>query len=202
MFADLVFYMFATILLLSAAVVISARNPMYCVMALIMCFLNASGLFILMGAEFLGLLMVMVYVGAVAVLFLFVLMTIDIDFAVLKEGFASYLPVGLLMGVVLMVELVIATSAGLFWGGRVDAVASTFAAGGDENILALGKILFTNFFLPFQMAGMLLLVAMVGAIVLTHRKRDDVRRQDISKQIARRREDAVKLVKVRPGQGA
>lgn len=201
MFADLMFYVFAAVLLLSALGVVLARNPISCVILLVMCFLNVAGLFILIGAEFLGLLLVMVYVGAIAVMFLFVLMTIDVGFAELKEGFTSYLPIGLLVGVVLAVELIIAAGGGLF-SGHAAGVVATFGPGHDQNIVALGKIMFTDFLMPFEVSGMILLVAMIGAIVLTHRRRTDVRRQVIADQLDRRPEEAVRLVKVRPGQGA
>ena len=199
MFADLVFFMFAGILLLAALGVVFARNPMSCVMLLILCFLNAAGLFILAGAEFLGLLTVMVYVGAVAVMFLFVLMTIDIDFAVLKEGFAGYMPVGLLVGGILMLELVMAATTGGCSGNTL--ATATMPQGSESNIKALGQILFTDYLLPFQMAGLILLVAMIGAIVLTHRRVGGVKRQNIHEQVTRRREDSVQLVKVKSGQG-
>jgi len=200
-FADLVFYMFAGLLLTSALGVILAKNPMHCVLLLILTFFNAAGLFILLGAEFIGLLLVMVYVGAIAVMFLFVLMTIDIDFSVLKEGFASYLPSGLIVGAVLMAELVVAASAGIFSGARLTSLPAMPTPEGVENIRALGQVLFTHYLFPFQMASLILLVAMIGAIVLTHRKRDGVRRQNIAEQIGRTREDSIRVVKVKPGQG-
>ncbi|MBI1362587.1 MAG: NADH-quinone oxidoreductase subunit J [Proteobacteria bacterium] len=200
-FADLVFYMFAAMLLGSAMGVIFAKNPMHCVLLLILTFFNAAGLFILLGAEFIGLLLVMVYVGAIAVMFLFVLMTIDIDFAVLKEGFASYLPSGLIVGAVLMAELVIAGQAGLFSGARISTLTAMPAPDGVENIRALGQVLFTHYLFPFQVAALILLVAMIGAIVLTHRRREGVRRQNVMAQIARTREDSLSIVKVKPGQG-
>ena len=200
MLADLVFYMFSGVMLLAALGVISARNPMYCVMLLILAFFNAAGLFILLGAEFIGLLLVMVYVGAVAVMFLFVLMTINIDFAVLKDGFAEYLPVGLMVGLLLVIELVLAVSSGVF-STSFGAAQASLPIGTDENIVAIGKVMFSDFLLPFQVSALVLLVAMIGAIVLTHRRRDDVRRQDIGAQLARRREDSVELVNVKPGQG-
>jgi NADH-quinone oxidoreductase subunit J len=200
-FADLVFYMFAAMLLTSALGVILARNPMHCVLLLILTFFNAAGLFILLGAEFIGLLLVMVYVGAIAVMFLFVLMTIDIDFSLLKEGFASYLPSGLIVGAVLMAELVVSAASGVFSGERLSTVAAMPMPEGVDNIRALGQVMFTQYLFPFQVAALILLVAMIGAIVLTHRRREGVRRQNISEQINRRREDSVAIVKVKPGQG-
>ena len=202
MLPDLMFYVLSSILVLGAAGVVLSRNPMYSVLLLILCFLNAAGLFILLGAEFLGLLLVMVYVGAIAVMFLFVLMTIDIDFAMLREGFASYMPVGVLVGVILVVELIMAITSGVFTGhAHLASVAVMPVAQDQQNIVNLGSVLFTDYLLPFQMAALVLLVAMVGAIVLTHRKRPGVKRQNITAQIARRREDSVELKKVKPGQG-
>jgi NADH-quinone oxidoreductase subunit J len=202
MIADLLFMMFAGILLLASLGVITARNPMYCVLFLMLCFINAAGLFLLVGAEFLALLLVMVYVGAVAVMFLFVVMTINVDFAKMREGYASYMPVGLLVGLVLMVELGMATFSGLFTGSAQLPLATLPVEAGTQNIVSLGNVLFTNYFLPFQMAGLILLIAMVGAIVLAHRRRNDVQRQNVAKQVGRKREEALKIVKVKSGKGA
>jgi NADH-quinone oxidoreductase subunit J len=196
MLADLLFLMFAAILTIAALGVISARNPMYCVLFMILAFFNAAGLFLLLGAEFLGLLLVMVYVGAIAVMFLFVLMTIDIDFAVLKQGFAAYLPVGLLVAGLLAIELVAAAMAGGF------APARPPVSEAPENIVQLGHVLFTEYFLAFQGAGMILLVAMMGAIVLTHRRREGVRRQNINRQIRRTRGESMTLTTPETGAGA
>ena len=199
MFADLIFYVFAAVLLLSAMGVVVARNPIFSVLFLILCFFNCAGLFVLLGAEFLGLLLVLVYVGAIAVMFLFVLMTIDIDFAMLKEGTASYLPVGLLVGGLMVTELVLAAKAGVFSG---EMVQQAMPIPGDvQNIVAIGQVLFTDYFAPFQLAGLILLTAMIGAIVLTFRRREGVRRQNINQQVLTRREDAVELKKVKSGQG-
>lgn len=199
MLADILFLMFAGILLLGACGVIMAKNPMHCILFMILCFFNASGIFILLGAEFLGLLLIMVYVGAIAVMFLFVLMTIDIDFAVLKEGFAHYLPVGVLIAGTLLAELVIATQSGLF---APKVVTPQLVLNTDmTNTETLGNILFTNYVLPFQGAGLILLTAMIGAIVLAHRQREGVRRQNVNKQISRTVEDAIKLTQPRVGKG-
>lgn len=198
---DLMFYLFSAVLLAGALGVITARNPMYCVLLLILCFFNAAGLFILVGAEFLGLLLVMVYVGAIAVLFLFVLMTTDIDFAMLKEGYTRHLPVGIGVGLLLLAQLGMAAYAGIFSGNRL-VIFSAFPEPVDShNIVNIGRILFTDFLLPFQTAGLILLVAMVGAIVLTHRRRQGVKRQVISEQVIRRRDECVEKVNVKPGQG-
>jgi NADH-quinone oxidoreductase subunit J len=198
MVADLLFFMFAGLLCIASLGVITAKNPMHCVLFLIFAFFNAAGLFILMGAEFIGLLLIMVYVGAVAVMFLFVLMTININFAVLKEGFTPYLPLAGVIGGVLLIEVIMAASSGMFGDGINIGVP---AEEGVDNIVLLGQVLFTNYVLPFQMAGLILLIAMIGAIVLTHRRRENVRKQDISKQISRKIEDCIDIVKVRPGKG-
>lgn len=199
MFADLIFYVFAAILLFSGMGVVVARNPIFSVLFLILSFFTCAGLFVLLGAEFLGLLLVLVYVGAIAVMFLFVLMTIDIDFAMLKEGTASYLPVGLLVGGLMVTELVLAAKAGVFSG---EMVQQAMPVPGDvQNIVAIGQVLFTDYLAPFQLAGMILLTAMIGAITLTFRRREGVRRQNINKQVLTRREDAVEMKKVKPGQG-
>lgn len=200
MIADLLFMMFASVLLMAATGVILARNPMYCVLFLIVCFFNSAGLFLLLGAEFLGLLLVMVYVGAVAVMFLFVLMTINVDFCELKEGFANYLPSGVLIGGVLLAEVLMAAWGGLFASDKFVASSTLPMVEGEQNIVTLGSVLFTNYALPFQASALILLTAMVGAIVLTHRRRS-VKRQNIFDQISRKREDALEIVKIKPGQG-
>ena len=202
MLPDLIFYIFGGVLMLASLGVVFSRNPIFSVIFLILAFFNASGLFLLMGAEFLGLLLILVYVGAVAVMFLFVLMTIDIDFEVLREGSASYMPVGILVAAVLVTELVAAAKAGIFSGAELVAQEAAMPIPEKEqNIVAIGQVLFTDYLLPFQMAGLILLVAMVGAIVLTHRRREGVRRQNISEQVLRKPEDAMEVKKVKPGQG-
>ena len=190
--------MFAIMLCIAGLGVITAKNPMYCVLFLIFAFFNTAGLFILMGAEFLGLLLIMVYVGAVAVMFLFVIMTININFAVLKEGFTPYLPLAGIVSLVLLIEVIAAASSGLFGGGMNIGVP---AEEGVSNIVLLGTVLFTNYVLPFQMAGLILLIAMVGAIILTHRQRKDVKKQNIPEQISRKVEDCIEIVKVKTGKG-
>jgi NADH-quinone oxidoreductase subunit J len=199
MLADILFYLFAFGLLLGAGAVISARNPMYGVLGMIFTFLNAAGMFLLFYAEFLGLLIVMIYVGAIAVMFLFVLMTIDIDFAKLREGFAPYLPAGLIVAAALAGELLVAASLGMF--DNVGTGAGT-PLNAPTNIEQLGAVLFTDYALTFQAAGMILLTAMVGAIVLTHRRRGDVKRQDISAQLSRSTKDGLVITKPVSGQGA
>ena len=206
MLPDLIFLIFALGLLAGTGTVVAARNPMYCVLGMMFTFLNASGLFILFGAEFLGLLMVMIYVGAIAVMFLFVVMTIDLDFATLREGFAPYLPVGLLMIGVLAAQLLLAVwgglGSGVGQGGAAPIAQSAAAAAQPENIVALGQVLYTTYALPFQLAGLILLTAMIGAILLTFRPRGDTRRQNIASQIARTAEDSVTLTTPATGQGA
>lgn len=200
-FADIMFFAFSVFLLIGALGVIMSKNPAYSILCMILSFFNASGLFILMGAEFLGLLLVMVYVGAIAVMFLFVLMTIDIDFAELKTGFAKYAPFGLFVGAVLAFEIIFAIQGGLFSG--LNSLQETAALSGAEksNIEQIGAVMFTQYVLPFLAVSIVLLIAMVGAICLTHRKRTDVKRQDINKQLSRTREQAVELKTVKPGEG-
>ncbi|MEO6581322.1 MAG: NADH-quinone oxidoreductase subunit J [Sphingomicrobium sp.] len=194
MIAVLAFYLFATLTIASAIAVIFARNPVHSVLWLILAFFNAAGLMLLVGAEFIAMLLVIVYVGAVAVLFLFVVMMLDVDFASLRSGFTKNLPFGLLIALVLLAEIVIAVSA-----QRAGPISATIPAAPQPNVVALGEMLYSRFLFPFEIAGLILLVAMIGAIVLTHRSRGDVRGQNVSKQIARRPADAVKTM--RPGIG-
>jgi len=196
--ALLAFYLFATVMIASAIAVIFARNPVHSVLWLILAFFNASGLMLLLGAEFIAMLLVIVYVGAVAVLFLFVVMMLDIDFAQLRSGFTKNLPFGLIIALLLLAEIIIAVSA---WkaGPALSGAAPRDAT--QPNIEALGQVLYSRFLYPFEIAGLILLVAMIGAIVLTHRSRGDVRGQNVSKQVARRPEDAVKLSNPEVGGG-
>ena len=193
-----VFYLFATVVIASGVMTIASRNPVHSVLWLILAFFNAAGLFLLIGAEFLAFLLVIVYVGAVAVLFLFVVMMLDVDFAQLRAGFARYLPVGILLAVALFAEIVLAIlarGAGPIQLGRRAAPIDL----GVGNIEALGALLYTRYVFIFEAAGLVLLVAMVGAIVLTHRHRSDFRPQKVSDQVRRRPEDAV--VNMHPGVG-
>jgi NADH-quinone oxidoreductase subunit J len=192
-----VFYLFATLVIASAVMTIAARNPVHSVLWLIMAFFNAAGLFLLIGAEFLAFLLVIVYVGAVAVLFLFVVMMLDVDFAALRAGFARYWPFGFALAGVLLAEIVLAVLA---WqaGGLEIAGRPPLAARG-TNIEQLGQLLYTRYLFIFEAAGIVLLVAMVGAIVLTHRTRRDVRPQNVSRQVRRRPQDAI--VNMQPGIG-
>jgi NADH-quinone oxidoreductase subunit J len=194
----LVFYLFATLVIASGVMTIASRNPVHSVLWLILAFFNAAGLFLLIGAEFLAFLLVIVYVGAVAVLFLFVVMMLDVDFAELRAGFARYWPLGFGFALVILAEIFFGAIA---WnaGGIELAGRNAQAAAPQSNIVALGQLLYTRYLFIFEAAGLVLLVAMVGAIVLTRRKRSDVRPQNVSAQVRRRPQDAV--VNMNPGVG-
>ena len=198
----LAFYLFAAITVASGFMVISSRNPVHSVLFLILAFFNAAGLFVLMGAEFLGMILVIVYVGAVAVLFLFVVMMLDINFVELRQGFLQYLPIGGLIGAILLIELALVVGS---WA--ITPAAKTVgtdpipALEQATNTHALGAVLYTKYIYLFQGAGLILLVAMIGAIVLTLRSRPGVRRQSISEQVNRLRSDAVEIKKVETGKG-
>ena len=198
----LVFYVFAAVAVASGVMVIAARNPVHSVLFLILAFFTSAGLFVLMGAEFLAMILVVVYVGAVAVLFLFVVMMLDINFVELRQGFLQYLPIGGVIGVILMIELILLVASGNF-APDIPALAAapTPAIGATTNTHALGEILYTRYVYLFQAAGMVLLIAMIGAIVLTHRRREGVRKQSIGHQVGRRRDDAVEIKKVESGKG-
>jgi len=188
------FYLFSIVMIASAFMVIAARNPVHSVLFLILAFVNAAGLFLLLGAEFLAMILVVVYVGAVAVLFLFVVMMLDVDFAELKQGFLQYLPIGALIGAIVAIELVLVMT------GWLHSNASILSGGAPiqpnvSNTQALGLVLYTKYFYLFQAAGMVLLTAMIGAIVLTLRHKPDVKRQVIADQNARTRAGAIELVK-------
>jgi NADH-quinone oxidoreductase subunit J len=187
------FYLFSIVTIASAVMVISARNPVHSVLFLILTFVNAAGLFLLTGAEFLAMILIVVYVGAVAVLFLFVVMMLDVDFAQLKEGFLQYLPVGMLVGLIVLVELV--TVIGV-WSVAPQAALSTPTPADLTNTEALGRVLYTQYLYLFQAAGFVLLTAMIGAIVLTLHHRPNVRRQNIAEQNARTRATAIEVKKV------
>jgi NADH-quinone oxidoreductase subunit J len=199
----IMFYIFAALAVAAGVLVVSSRNPVHSVLFLILAFFNAAGLFVLIGAEFLAMILVIVYVGAVAVLFLFVVMMLDIDFADLRSGFVRFLPVGALVGFILLAELVLVIGSWVLIPGMPGPPAMP-AAGGITltNTRALGDILYTRYLLAFQAAGLILLVAMVGAIVLTLRHRADVRRQSISAQLARTRSQSVEVVRVPVGSGS
>ncbi len=205
--AGLFFYVFAAVMIMAAFMVITARNPVHAVLFLILAFFNAAGLFILLGAEFLAMILVIVYVGAVMVLFLFVVMMLDVDFAELRAGFMKYLPMGAVVGGILMAELLFVLVS---WAispavepKKASALkaAESAAAAGITNTEALGLVLYTKYVYFFQAAGLILLVAMIGAIVLTLHHKPHVRRQNIPDQVARDPKKAVKLVQVESGKG-
>ncbi|HEY8577149.1 MAG TPA: NADH-quinone oxidoreductase subunit J [Devosia sp.] len=194
------FYLFSAILVASAVMVISARNPVHAVLFLILAFFNAAGLFMLAGAEFLALLLIVVYVGAVAVLFLFVVMMLDVDFTSLRQGFLQYAPIGMIVGIILLLELLLL--AGSFVVSPEAAARSGLPMDGTtENMRAIGLVLYTRYLFLFQGAGAVLLVAMIGAIVLTLRHKPNVKRQNPVDQVARRAADTLEVVKVKSGQG-
>ena len=195
------FYLFATLVIASGVMTIASRNPVHSVLWLILAFFNAAGLFLLIGAEFLAFLLVIVYVGAVAVLFLFVVMMLDVDFAELRAGFANYLFPGLVLAVVLLGEMIVALVARNAGGLSLAADQAAPAANAPANIVALGTMLYSRYLFIFEAAGIVLLVAMIGAIVLTHRKRSDVRPQSIDRQVRRRPKDAVRNMQPGVGQG-
>jgi NADH-quinone oxidoreductase subunit J len=198
----LFFYLFSAVTIASAVMVIGARNPVHSVLFLILAFVNAAGLFVLLGAEFLAMILIVVYVGAVAVLFLFVVMMLDVDFVELRQGFLDYLPVGALVGIVVLAELLLVLGS---WAFAPEAVSSATAPipalDGTSNTAALGAILYTRYVYFFQAAGMVLLVAMVGAIVLTLRHKEGVKRQSIAAQVARGPATAIEVRKVETGKG-
>ncbi len=196
----LFFYLYAGICIASAFMVIASRNPVHSVLFLILAFVNAAGLFLLLGAEFLAMILVVVYVGAVAVLVLFVVMMLDVDFAELRQGFLDYLPIGALIGLIFLVELVLVLGAWAIGPGAPSVVASPTPPD-LTNTEALGRLLYTRYIYFFQAAGLVLLVAMIGAIVLTLRHKVNVRRQNVAAQIARTPATAIEIRQVRPGQG-
>jgi len=200
MIQTIAFYMFATLVIASATLTIMARNPVHSVLWLILAFFNAAGLMLIVGAEFIAMLLVIVYVGAVAVLFLFVVMMLDIDFAELRAGFAEYLPFGVLLVVILATEMIFAVGA---WSaGGIDLAAKAAPTPADvPNIEAIGRLIYTRYLYIFEGAGLVLLVAMIGAIVLTHRARGGVRAQNVTRQVMRRPEDAIRNVNAPVGQG-
>ena len=197
MIVTIAFYLLAAVAIGSAFMVIASKNPVHSVMFLILTFFSAAGLFLLMGAEFLALLLVMVYVGAVAVLFLFVVMMLDVDFVELKQGFLKYLGVGLMVAVVLLTEIILIGAA------YFSDTTRTANAPDPEtsNLVAFGEVLYTKYAFFFEASGLILLVALIGAVVLTLRKRDGVRKQDIFSQVSRTREEAIEMVELKSGEG-
>jgi NADH-quinone oxidoreductase subunit J len=202
MIAAMFFYLFGGLCVAAAFMVIAARNPVHSVLFLILAFVNAAGLFILLGAEFLAMILVIVYVGAVLVLFLFVVMMLDVNFAELRQGFLQYLPVGAFVGIIMLIELVLVLLSWVIGPEAQQAVAAPIPPLAKMlNTEALGHILYTRYVYFFQAAGIVLLVAMIGAIVLTLHHKPRVRRQNIARQVARNKASAIDIVQVRPGQG-
>jgi NADH-quinone oxidoreductase subunit J len=204
--ADIAFYLFASSLIVAAVMVITLRNPVHSVLCLILAFFNSAALFLLNGAEFIAMLMVIVYVGAVAVLFLFVVMMMDINVASARQGFIKYLPFGAGIGLVLLAELIFMFLSWTFLPDEYSEKAASYgvpyADGGEiSNTAAIGHVLYTDYIYLFQIAGLILLVAMIGAIVLTHRKRPSAKKQNIIDQITRRPGDVLEVKKVKTGEG-
>ena len=198
---SITFYVFSLVAVLSALMVISARNPVHSVLFLILSFVNASGLFVLLGAEFLAMILVVVYVGAVAVLFLFVVMMLDINFVKLREGFLQYLPFGALLGIVLIIELGILFLTRSFSENSLSKFVKSPVMNDVENTKLIGQVLYTDYFYLFQISGLILLVAMVGSITLTLRDRGQVKRQNISQQNYTNANDSIEKKKVKLGEG-
>lgn len=202
MFAAVFFYLFAGVTVAAAFMVISARNPVHSVLYLILAFVNSAGLFVLLGAEFLAMILIVVYVGAVAVLFLFVVMMLDVDFAEMRAGFLRYLPVGGLIGIIMLIELVLVLGSWVIDPGITNQVATPSPVDADiTNTEALGRILYTKYIYFFEAAGIILLIAMIGAIVLTLRHKEGVKRQSISEQVARSPATLVEIKHVESGKG-
>ena len=200
MYYSILFYIFSFFVIVSSIGVITSKNPVYCVLYLILAFINSAILFLFLNAEFLAMLLIVVYVGAVAVLFLFVVMMLNISFAGLRSGVAQFLPFGILIGIVIFVELILAFVP---WEFKEQAMNNRSAAIDtvEDNTVALGKIVYTDYFLLFQCAGIILLIAMIGSIVLTLRSRPDVKRQSITSQIYRDPNTSIEVKDVKPGEG-
>jgi NADH-quinone oxidoreductase subunit J len=202
MVAAAFFYLFASVTVAAAFMVIASKNPVHAVLFLILAFVNSAGLFVLLGAEFLAMILIVVYVGAVAVLFLFVVMMLDVDFAELRAGFLRYLPFGGLIGIIMLIELILVLGAWTIGPGVADIVATPVPTAADiTNTEALGRVLYTKYVYFFETAGIILLVAMVGAIVLTLRHKEGVKRQDIGEQVARSPETSIEIKQVESGKG-
>jgi NADH-quinone oxidoreductase subunit J len=195
------FYLLSVVMIACALGVVFARNPVHSVLFLIAAFFSAAGLFVLLGAEFLAMLLVIVYVGAVAVLFLFVVMMLDVDFAALKEGFARYLPLGALVAGIAAIEMTIVAVAVAHGGAAARSIAPMASAAGFSNAETIGRVLYTNYIYYFQAAGLVLLVAMIGAIVLTLKHKPGIRRQSIADQVGRTRATGLRVVQIKPGEG-
>ena len=199
----LAFYLFSAVTVFAAVMVISSKNPVHSVLFLILAFFNSAGLFVLLGAEFLAMILVVVYVGAVAVLFMFVVMMLDINIAELKHGFLQYLPLGGVVGLILLLELILSLGGFIISSESQNSIAAPRPNVNEvTNTEAIGNLIYTDYIYFFQAAGLILLVAMIGAIVLTHRSRENVRKQNISDQINRRPQDTIEIKKVTTGSGA
>ena len=198
MLVEILFWSFSAVLVGAALGVILSRNPVHSVLYLVLCFFNAAVLWLLIQAEFLAILLVLVYVGAVMVLFLFVVMMLDVDFASLRSGFSRHLPFGIIIALVLLAEIIIAVSA---WKAGPALSGREVAETTQPNIVALGQLLYSRYLLPFELAGLILLVAMIGAIVLTHRRRADARGQKVWKQVDRRPEESIRMTNPAVGEG-
>jgi len=202
MIAAVFFYLFASVTVAAAFMVIASKNPVHAVLFLILAFVNSAGLFVLLGAEFLAMILIVVYVGAVAVLFLFVVMMLDVDFTEMRAGFLRYLPIGGLIGIIMLIELVLVLGSWTIGPGVVDLVATPAPTAADvTNTEALGRVLYTKYVYFFEAAGIILLIAMVGAIVLTLRHKEGVKRQDIGAQVARSPETSIEIKQVESGKG-
>jgi NADH-quinone oxidoreductase subunit J len=196
------FYIFAGVCIASAIMVIASKNPVHSVLFLILAFVNAAGLFVLLGAEFLAMILIVVYVGAVAVLFLFVVMMLDVDFSELREGFLNYLPIGATVGVILLIELLFGVVSFVINPNVAKVITAPIPSASDvSNTQALGLVLYTRYVYFFEAAGLILLVAMIGAIVMTLSHKPNIKRQNIGRQLARGRSSAIDVVKVKSGQG-
>ena len=198
MIAIIAFYLFATLTIASALAVVFARNPVHSVLWLIVAFFNSAGLMLLLGAEFIAMLLVIVYVGAVAVLFLFVVMMLDVDFASLRRGFTKNLPFGIIIALVLLGEVIVADNA---WKAGPTLGGEAIPQPAIPNIVAIGQLLYSRYLFAFELAGLILLVAMIGAVVLTQRSRGDTRTPKVSKQLRRRSSEAVKVLDPQVGEG-
>ena len=196
---EIAFYAFSISTLIGGVFTVVSRNPVHSVLWLILSFISAAGLFVLLGAEFVAMLLIIVYVGAVAVLFLFVVMMLDVDFAELKAEMARYFPLGLLIGVIVLIQLMFAFGIWDYSGGYQQRISEVIGSG--TNTAELGAIIYDEYILIFQLSGLILLVAMIGAIVLTLRHRDDIKRQDVFAQMMRDPEEAMELKDIKPGQG-
>ena len=201
MLQGIAFYLLATVAVVSGLLVVTARNPVHSVLFLILAFFSSAGLFVLLGAEFLAMLLVVVYVGAVAVLFLFVVMMLDVDFVRLREGFAKYLPIAVIIAGILLFEMILISAAVISGGAAADATAPMAATPEASNIETIGRVLYTDYIYFFQAAGIVLLIAMIGAIVLTLRHKPGVRRQNIHVQVNRDAKTAIEIKSAQTGAG-